>query len=269
MGWVLAVCAAVTALAATAATARANTTIYRSTVEPRPGNLPSDGFEATSTSEFGDEVTFAHHARRLKTVTVTMSSWGCQVGSWNLNNCSTHPGAKFSVPITLRLYPAPAGTTPGSPFLSVTKTFRIPYRPSASPKCTGPFAGEWFLKHHGCFNGKAANITFNLSSLHLHLPNTLVWSVAYNTTHYGYSPIGESAACFTSPGGCPYDSLNVGLGPSVKVGSKPDPDTVFQSTTWAGALCDGTPTLGVFNLDSPTSACWAGYVPAAKFVAGS
>jgi hypothetical protein len=153
--------------------------------------------------------------------------------------------------------------------LAVTKTFRLPYRPSASTKCTGSFSAEWFLKHHGCFNGKAANITFDLSSIHLHLPSTIVWSVAFNTTHFGYSPIDESAACFTGPGGCPYDSLNVAFGPSVKVGSKPHSDTVFQNTTAPGSLCDTTPTLGVFNLDSPTTACWTGVVPAAKFVASS
>jgi hypothetical protein len=250
-------------------------TIYRTVQQPLPGNVASYGFEADSASEFGDEVTFAHSQRRLRTVTVTMSSWGCQQGAWFSGDCNTTPGAKFSVPITLNLYnaattaPSVTPVTPGSRIASVTKTFRIPYRPSASARCTGASAGEWFLKHHGCFNGKAANIVFDFSSLHLKLPNTIVFGVAFNTTHYGYEPIGESAPCFTSSGGCPYDSLNVGLAPSVKVGSKPYPGTAFQYTSARSSLCDGTPDLNEFNLDSPTSACWAGNIPAVQFRAGS
>jgi hypothetical protein len=107
--------------------------------QPLPGNLGSIGFESDSVSEFGDEITFAHSQRRLKTVTVTMSSWGCQAGAWS----------------------------------------------------------------------------------------------------------------------------------AVKVGSKPYPDTLFWNTTAASFLCDTTPLPGAFNLDSPTSACWTGFVPAVQFRAGS
>ncbi len=274
--WAVAAAAALLVLAAPAALASsAGQTIYRSNVQPLPGNLPSIGFEAYSVNEFGDEITFAHSQRKLKTVTVTMSSWGCQSGAWFSDDCVTASGAKFSVPITLNLYnatttaPSADPVLPGGLIASVTKTFKIPYRPSASARCTGSEAGEWFLKHHGCFNGKAANIVFDFSSLRLKLPNTVVYGIAYNTTHYGYEPIGESAPCFTSSGGCPYDSLNVALGPKVKVGSKPYPDTLFQNTSAPGELCDTTPLLGTFNLDSPTSACWTGYVPAVQFRAGS
>ena len=71
------------------------------------------------------------------------------------------------------------------------------------------------------------------------------------------------------PGGCPYDSLNVGLAPSVKVGSKPYPGTLFWNTSYAPFLCDWTPLAGEFNLDSPTSACWTGDIPAVQFKATS
>jgi hypothetical protein len=276
--WAVAAAAALLVLAAPAALANsAGQTIYRSNVQPLPGNLVSLGFEATQASELGDEITFAHPQRKLKTVTVTMSSWGCQAGTWIAGDCMTTPGAKFSVPITLNLYtatttaPSLVPVEPGALIASVTKTFKIPYRPSASPKCTGGFAGEWFLKHHGCFNGKAANIVFDFSSLHLRLPNTIVFGVAYNTSDYGSEPMGDSTACHATPEGCPYDSLNVGLGPSVKVGSKPYPDTVFWNTQTLGNLCDGgaIALTNVFNLDSPDSACWGGYNPAVQFRAGS
>jgi hypothetical protein len=276
VGWLLAAAMAVFALAAPAAMADSGTTIYRSTVQPLPGNLPSVGFEATSVSEFGDQITFAHHARRLKSVTVTMSSFACKQGTWFGADCVSEPGAKFSVLITLNLYaalpkvmlPTSNPVLPGSKFASVTQTFRIPYRPSASTKCAVSHPGDWF-KNGQCFDALATNITFNLSSLHQRLPNHLVWGVAYNTTHFGYSPIGESAACFATTAGCPYDSLNVSVAPTVKVGSKPYPGTAFQNTSAPGSLCDSTPTLGVFNLDSPTSACWTGFVPAVQFRATS
>ena len=246
--------------------------IYKSTTTPLPGNLPSEGAEAYSFNELGDEVTFANgSARVLRSVTVTMSSWACQQGSWFNADCVSAAGSKFSVPITLNLYDA-SSTAPssspvlaGTPIASMTQTFRIPYRPSTnSAKCTG---GEWFKKGSGCFNGEAANITFNFSAQDIHLPSTIVFGIAYNTTHYGYSPIGESAPCYTASGGCPYDSLNIALGPKVRVGSKPYPDTLFQNADYQSDYCDGTPTVNVFNLDSPTYACWAGYVPAVQFTA--
>ncbi len=192
-------------------------TIYRTVQQPLPGNVDSVGFEATQASQLGDEVTFAHSQRRLATVTVTMSSWGCQQGAWYTGDCKTRSGARFSVPITLNLYnatttaPSTTPVTPGSLLASVTKTFQIPYRPSASAKCTGTQAGEWFQEHHGCFNGKAANIVFNFSSLRLRLPGTVVYGVSYNTSDYGPEPIGDLTACHATPQGCPYDSLNVGL----------------------------------------------------------
>ena len=250
-------------------------TIYRTVQQPLPGNVDSVGFEATQASQLGDEVTFAHSQRTLTTVTVTMSSWACQHGAWFSDDCKTRSGAKFSVPITLNLYTAtttaPSATpvTAGSPLASVTKTFRIPYRPSASPRCTGASAGEWFLKHHGCFNGKAVNIVFNFSSLDMRLPGTVVYGVSYNTSDYGPAPIGDATACHATAQGCPYDSLNVGLAPRVKTGSKPYPGTLFWNTQTPGNLCDGTPLVDVFNLDSPTSACWAGDIPAVQFKATS
>jgi hypothetical protein len=267
--------AAVACMAVGAPTALASNTIvvYRSNVQPLPGNLPSVGGEAYAFSELGDEVSFQHRAfRRLKTVSVTMSSWACQQGSWYNADCVTHPGAKFKVPITLNLYNA-AAYTPGSALgtgtliASVTKTFKLPYRPSTSPKCSN---GAWYQRHHGCFNGKAANIVFNFASLHLRLPGTVVFGVAYDTTHYGYDPIGQSAPCYGTSEGCPYDSLNIALGPEVRVGSKPFPDTLFQNAAYGSEYCDGgtVAQVNVFNLDSPGNACWGGYIPAVKFVAG-
>jgi hypothetical protein len=78
--------------------------IYNSLVpNGPPSNLPSVGFEATSTSEFGAAVTFAGSARNLNSVTVGMSSFACVTGSWDGGNpvgvpCSSPTGATFSQP---------------------------------------------------------------------------------------------------------------------------------------------------------------------------
>ncbi len=133
-------------------------------------------------------------------------------------------------------------------------------------RCTG---GRWYDEaSKTCFKGLQTFVTFDFNKQHVTLPDTVVYGVAYNTSHYGYSPIGESAACYTSSGGCGYDSLNVGLGTTVKLSAKPNPDTAFLYSTWAGSYCDnGAAGVGSFRLDSPTSACWGGYVPAVRFTA--
>jgi hypothetical protein len=128
----------------------------------------------------------------LTGVTVTLSSWACVQGTWFNHNCATPAGSTFSLPITLNLYDASSdgGLTPGSQITSVTQNFSVPYRPSASPKCTG---GEWYQSSSKtCFNGLAADITFSLPKVHL--PDTVVYGLSYNTSHFGPSPLGESTA---------------------------------------------------------------------------
>jgi hypothetical protein len=259
--------------------------VYDATATPLPGNMLSVGAEADSFNEFGDEVTLAGTARVPTSVIVTLSSWACQSGAWNTHDCVSAAGATFSVPITLNLYSAATlqsdGTVlPGGLIATVTQTFAVPYRPSATlKKCnngTTGTLGEWWDRTSGtCRNGKAVNVVFNLKTVrHLTLPDTVVIGVSYNTTHYGYNPIGESASCFGTASGCPYDSLNIALndgtsasGTAPSVGSKPFPDTVFQNAAVQSDYCDSTPAVGVFNLDSPTNACWGGLVPAFKIVA--
>lgn len=233
--------------------------IYNNIPSPLPGNLASWGFEATGTSEFGDRVTFAPATgRSLTTVTLTMSSWGCQFGHWYSGDCVTTPGANFSHPIKLNIYNVLAGNQVGTLIGSVTQTFTIPYRPSADPvNCTG---GRWFdASSNTCFNGLAANVTFNLGGLTV--PNQVIFGVAYNTTHFGYTPI-VFAPCNTSSGGCGYDALNVGLAdPALynNVGSNPAPDDAYQYTLYSSCL-DGP--IIPFGLDA---GCWTGFKPSIRF----
>jgi hypothetical protein len=245
--------------------------IYDSTVTPLPGNLPSEGAEAFAFNEFGDGITFAGIARGLTSVTVTLSSFACQSGNWFSGNCVTTPGATFTHPITLNIYNA-GNPLPGSQIASRTQTFTVPYRPSAdNVNCTGADAGKWFEAASGqCFNGLAVNVTFDFSSLNVLLPDSVVYGLVYNTTHYGPNPIGESAACVGTTAGCPYDALNIALAPVVTVGTKPFFNTLYQNSPLGVMYCDGgLAGTAVFRLDSPTNACWAGFIPAARFTAAN
>jgi hypothetical protein len=172
----------------------------------------------------------------------------------------TTPGATFSHPITLNLYHS--GTaTPGAPIISQTQTFAIPYRPSAdSTNCT---AGRWYsASENACYNGLATTITFEFGHPGVPVPSTVVWGIAFNTTTWGYSPIGASA-CSATAAGCGYDSLNVGAQDLALVGTDTDPNGAFYNSATAGNYCDsGGGGTGTFRLDD---GCWAGFRPLAEF----
>jgi hypothetical protein len=71
--------------------------------------------------------------------------------------------------------------------------------------------------------------------------DNVIWTIAYNTTHYGSPAIGEGATCYTSTAGCPYDSLNVGTKTfpgSPYAGDEADDDAAFINSTWHGMYCD-------------------------------
>ena len=204
--------------------------------------MPSEAFEATGTSNFGDSITLGGTDRVASSADVVMSSWGCEQGHWNAGDCSTTPGSTFSHAITLNLYSVatPGGAPVGLPVITKTQTFDIPFRPSASGSCVGADAGKW-SNGSTCFNGFATKISFDLSAGATTLPTNLAWTVAFNTTHYGESPIGEAAACFASDAGCGYDSLNVGTQSFTgqpSAGVDPDPDSAVKNnaldTGWTG-----------------------------------
>jgi hypothetical protein len=263
----------VAALGLTAASASAakipHSVLYTST-QPGVANLPSVGVEAYSFNQIGDEVLLRRQNVKVKSVAVTLSSWACESGAWNTGDCATTPGATFTTPITLNIYRASSADTngvrtPGSLLATVTRTFTIPYRPSASPHCTGPQAGEWFKNGQGCFNGLAHTIGFTLTALKMKLPKDVVLGVSYNSDHSGPSPLGLSNS--------PTDALNVGLSPKVRAGHQRFPGAIFWDTRFAGFTCaadppagnDGPFQTGVFNLDGPCEGAdnsWAGFVPA-------
>jgi hypothetical protein len=238
------------------------TVVYDAIGADPPPNVASIGFEATSADEFGDRVGLAAGPRNLASVTVLMSSWGCEDGTWHGGNCSTTPGATFDHELTVNVYAVGVGNAPGALLGSLTQTVAIPYRPSADTvNCTG---GRWYDADSGiCFNGFAVPVVFEFDRTVV-LPNDVIWSIAYNTSHHGHAPLGE-LACFGESGGCGYDSLNVGaqdLGATV--GTDSDPDGAYADSSWAGFYCDGG-SGGTDSFREDTSpGCWAGFRPLAR-----
>jgi hypothetical protein len=221
--------------------------IFDSTaVNGPPSNLPSVGAEAYAFASLGDQITFAGGPRKLTNVAVTMSSFACVTGHWDGTGglCSTPAGATFSQPIRLTIY----DSTGTNVLASSLQTFNIPYRPSASSQCAG--GTRWFQagSKGGCYNGLANTVTFNFSG-NTTLPDTVVYQISYNTSHYGPSPIGDGQACSGTVAGCPYDSLNIALNTATSVGT----DT-FQGDVWQ----DGVPFTG-YDMT---------YTPAVQFKAG-
>lgn len=221
--------------------------------------VSSIGFEATQGLEFGDGVNLTHGGKLLH-VRYVLSSWACQTGRWYSHDCATSgAAANFPMAFTLNVY-AVDNAQPshvGALLTSRTNSFNIPYRPSSNAsRCPG---GETFFSRpdNACVHGLANVIEFDMDDLKVTVPNQIIVSLSYNTTHYGPHPIGESAPCYTSSGGCGYDSLNVSAdGNGGPIGSPVDPNGVFASFTSTADYC--APTGLGFRLDTP---CWTGEHP--------
>jgi hypothetical protein len=261
------------ALGATAAAASAETeVVYDNLPESNPGNVVSEAFEATQTSQFGGIVELGGTARRNGTVTFAVSSWGCQHGTWpGTPPCTTEPGARFAQSITLNVNEVGAGNEVGALLKSVTRTFNVPYRPSQNNRMCknekGEPSGGWYDGHlHTCFHGKYFRIVFPVGKLNW--PSKAILSVSYNTSDYGTTPQ-RPQPCNSEVQGCPYDSLNVGLTEPANeeaptpvppsIGSDPLAEAVYQNTQYAPYWCDhGAGGTGTFRLDQ---GCWTGYQP--------
>jgi hypothetical protein len=218
--------------------------IYNSTVPNGPkANVPSIGPEAYSFNQLGNAVDLAGSTRNLTSVTVGLSSWACVSGTWNGGDCSTPSGATFPQTITLNIY----DSTGTSLLASSTQTFAIPYRPSASAKCTGVDAGKWYSpSSKTCFNGLYNEVTFNFSGVRL--PDQVVYGIEYNTRDFGPAPTGVSG---------PSDSLNIALvnePGDVTAGSDTNPGSLWEEHSGSSFASTNE---------------WGSYVPAVQFKAGT
>ena len=275
---------AVAAFAASATAASAATIYSATTSTTTAGNGPAFNFETGQASEFGDEIVVPSDdpdGYIPTTVKVQLDSSACQEGTATGAYCYSAAGATFSVPLTLTLYAANSSNpnVPGPTIDSFTQTVTVPYRPSSNPsKCHGANAGQFYLGSAGsCLTAKPFTATFKIggNGIQLSAGTSVILSVAYDTSDYGYNPIGDDPSCYGVVGpfgtvaGCPYDNIGVVLSPSVTTGTETNPGTVWLNAANSSDYCDATPTPGKFNLDSPTSSCFTGEVPAIQLSANA
>ncbi len=235
--------------AMTLSASAATTTIYNATPSILPSSLPSLGYEATDTAEFGDKISFAGTDRSVSSATVTMVSWACQTGQWQDGDCASTEGSYFTHPITLKVYNANPDGTVGSVITTVSNNFNIPFRPSVDSSCANDpgrtYPTAWKNSDGVCQNGYAHNITFDLAGVTL--PDQIIYGISFNTSTSGYTPLIV---------GGPYDALNVGLTDNTlypTVGTDVDNDSVYWNSALYG---DGT-----FKVDND----WSPYTISIKF----
>lgn len=221
-------------------------TVYDALPSTSPAtNYPSQAFQATSTSEFGDNIHLGGSNRVLDKVIVTMSNWA-KYEDYSSNPLYSDNSNTWSLPVTLNVYDNQfdVNGTPTHKIATVTQNQSIPWRPASDADCAPTSNGKGWKVDGVCYNysGIAANAVFDLSSLHVTLPDDIVVSVAYNTQTHGYAPTGVAG---------PYDSLNVAVPVSqpVATGSDISTDTVLVNSTWSGAYGDGG-TTGLFRKTS-------------------
>ena len=209
-----------------------DTTIYNTNPNPLPGNLPSLGYEATSTTEFGGLIQFAPGPRNLTLATVTMSNWAKES---EYETVGTSAG--YTHPLTLNIYNVGALDTVGSLIGSQTINALVPWRPETTAGC----ATGW---GPSCFNGFAFQVTFAFGGLVV--PDSVIYGLAYNTADYGAPPIHAAG---------PYNSLNFALSlDAPSVGTNPLPDTAYWNTSYAGFYTDkGAGGVGTFRQDTDWS----------------
>jgi len=235
------------ALSAFALFAGAAPTAVYDSLGPTVPNLPSLGYQATSTSEFGDRIGFGAGPRGLDSVTVRMSSWALQ--STYAGNPLYTNGAGYDHELTFNVYGAGLGASPGALLATKTIDSLIPWRPAADANCTG---GAWRAADGACYNGMAFDVVFDFSSLGVVLPDGIVFGLAFDTQSYGASPEGVAG---------PFNSLNFGLSAAATVGTDVNNNSVFWNTS-NGPFLSVPANAGAFREDVGG---WVGFVPAVRF----
>ncbi len=217
--------------------------IYDSIPAPQPPNVPSLGYEATSTAEFGELISFAGTDRTLHSVTVLMSDWA-------LASTYASSNPTWQYPLTFSLYNVDTTGTnpePGRLIASKTQTFDIPWRPEASDGC----GTAWLAADGHCYNGFAFTVTFDFTGVSV--PDQIIYGLSFNTADYGAVPNHTAG---------PYNSLNFGLAEAPSVGSNPLPDTAYWNTKHAPFYTDGgAGGVGIFRQDTG----WTDQIGAVSF----
>ncbi len=176
--------------------------IFNNIPDTLPANVASLAYNATSTSELGNSVTFAGTERELTNVRITLSNWATQDDNPDFGDASG-----YDHPVIVNIYEAIDAITVGSLIATRTQTVHIPWHVAGGEE-----------------GGTAFNVDFDFTGTSV--PDSAIFAVAYNTQNRGPSPIGAAG---------PYDFLNYGvIADSPSVGTDIDPDNVFWSSTYLG-----------------------------------
>jgi hypothetical protein len=204
--------------------------IYDSITQPLPPNSWSEGYQCCQNSNLGNAVTFDGTDRNLGAVTVVMSNWAYESAWANLIGTSDdYTAAGFYLPLTLNLYTDNAGAE-GALLGSQTINAFIPWRPEPDPvNCSGTA----YQADGNCYNGHETTVGFDFAGLTV--PDSLIYTLAFNTQTYGTNPTGQNG---------PYNSLNFGLstvGPTV--GTDSYPGTIVRNNAVEGDWAPYTPEI--------------------------
>ena len=197
--------------------------IFDNTLVPLPANVPSLGYQAEQTSEFGNELSFAGTSRNLANVQIVMSDGAIQTNWPGFGDATGYDQS-----ITLNFYNPGSGTTVGTLIASKSEIVHVP----------------WYTPNSA--TGIAFPVNFDFTGVTV--PDTVIFGVAYNTQTYGANPIGV-------PG--PYISLNYGVAVvAPSVGTDVNPDDAYWNTSRASNYADGGAAgVGTFREDTG----WAPY----------
>lgn len=232
-------------IAVAASNVGAQEVIYDRVPAPLAPNYASIGFQATSTKEFGDYITFAAGSRTLQSATVTMSNFALY-STYSGDALYSGNSSFFTVPLTMNLYSVGAGNAVGSIIATRTINANIAWRPEASPNC----GTAWLAQNGSCYNGFAQNVTFDFSGTVV--PDNIIFGITYNTESYGIAPTGMSG---------PYNSLNVAVTElAATVGGDGGP---------AGANYRNTTASFLGNNEFAPNTYSGSYSPMVEFVAAS
>ena len=236
------------ALASASAASAAPATVYDNGPTTVPGERGQPGVR-------GDSRPRSSAARSTSTrpqgttrgVTMTMSSWACQSGGASTKDCSTTPGARFTHPIRFNVYRVQNDNEPGRLVGAVTRTYKhpVPAERQLQPPAQALTPGSGSRrKDSSCKNGKAVRINASLGSLDL--PEKAIISVEYNTSHYGYEPIGDplrasrARAVVRTTASTSASATRARSWAEPTVGTQPTPDDAYLNSSSIGAYCDGS-----------------------------
>jgi hypothetical protein len=205
---------------------------------PLPINVPSLGYDATATTQFGNYIQLStDDAPCAVSATTILSSQAAQTDfpgygpdgyNWTITI------QFYSVNDTNATYP-----TIDELIYSQSSLFDIPFRPESSPCCSGY---DWMDDENNCHSGVAFEITFDLPFGSVILPDSFVVGIAFNTEDAGFAPVLEDG---------PWDSLNIGLADAYPAtGGNVINGTAFVNSTDASTYSDdGARGVGFYRID--------------------